>query len=204
MGQQFSLKVTRMKCLNEQSGEWGKDEMRLFGFAISRTGRLFATGYRNLGSYSSGDDRATGVFPMTLVEGELDPNGLEMLLYLWWIEEDSGGVSGAATALEASFRAAYRREADKLLALNFPRTCIPFTAFYKAVLPFRDEIYEASTNGINNDELYEPFDLLLERGNDPLGGLNFSREIKLMGSKMLGLYEMTLNCSYEVEPVVHP
>ena len=55
MSHHFTLQLIRVECLSEAIGEWGKDEMNLFGFAISRKGHLFDTGYRSLGSYGDGD-----------------------------------------------------------------------------------------------------------------------------------------------------
>ena len=213
MSTHFKLALVRMQCLNEQHLEPGQDEMRLFGFAISRKGHLFATGFKSLGGWSTGDVRDTGIFPMVLCETDLEDDGLEVLLYLWLVEEDSGGVRNAAAGLETSFRDAYREKAKQLLAIRFPRDCIPFTAFYKAVIPFQSEIEEASTDGVNNDELYTPVDILLDKIGPGLGiqpgmlggviggGLNYVQEISFERSRDLGHYRLTLRYSYTTELV---
>ena len=199
----FRIDVTRVECLNEQVNEWGKDEMRLFGFAVSRKGHLFATGYRSLGSYGEGDVSAPSAFPQTLVEAQLEDDGLEVILYFWLVEEDGGGVRDSSVALEASFRAAFAEQLRLLGQAGFPRDCIPFTAFYKAVLPFADELHEASTKG-RNDEVYSPFDLVLR--NEPTGpfGLQSSRELTLRRSKHLGDYLVTLRIAYAQILVADP
>lgn len=204
MTQRFTLELIRMKCIHEAIGEWGKDEMNLFGFAISRRAHLFATGYRSLGSYGEGDEKSTGIFPMMLFDGELEEDGLEVIMYLWLVEEDSGGVKGSATSLEAELREAYRVHALQLLDIRFPRDCIPFTAFYKAVLPFRGSIAEASTDGINNDELYEPWDILLDYQATGPSALVSSREFTLQASKNVGHYALTFRLGYRKVPIVSP
>lgn len=67
MPQRFTLEIVRMECVNEQAREWGKDEMRLLGFGVSREGHFFSTGYRDLGSYGSGDVKPPGSLPQTLL-----------------------------------------------------------------------------------------------------------------------------------------
>ncbi|MCE9592580.1 MAG: hypothetical protein K8S98_00165 [Planctomycetes bacterium] len=195
MTYRFTLQAIKMECLNEQVLEWGKDEMHLFGFGISRKGNLIATGYRGLGSYSSGDVKPPGVFPITLYDAELENDGLDVLFYFWFVEEDGGGVRKAATNLEAELRAAYLAKANALTAIKFPRECIPFTAFYKAVLPFEDSIQEASTDGLN-DELYIPVDLLLRFEPDGPTGLQVTKDITVRRSKKLGDYLLTLRYTY--------
>jgi hypothetical protein len=196
--------------LNEQALEWGKDELRLFGFGISRRGSVFATGYRELGSYGTGDVRADGVFPMTLFEAELPEDGLEVLIYLWLVEEDSGGVRAAAPALDAAFREAYRLQALRLRENRFPRDCIPFTAFYRAVLPFQVDLEDAASDGLNDDEVFAPYDLILDRdgfgtpiGPGPVGAsVGSVREIVMERSKDLGHYQVTMRYSYRNAPPV--
>lgn len=200
MSHRFTLQLLRMKCIHEAIGEWGKDEMNLFGFAISRRGHLFATGYRGLGSYSDGDEKSTGIFPMMLFDAELEDDGLEVILYLWLVEEDSGGVKGSAASLEAEMREAYRGQATRLLEIRFPRDCIPFTAFYKAVLPFKGSIAEAATDGANNDELYEPWDILLDYQATGPSSLSSSREFSLQASKNAGHYVLTFRLVYQKIP----
>jgi hypothetical protein len=199
----FKLELTRVECLNEALNEWGKDEMRLFGFGISRKGHLFATGYRSLGSYHTGDVNKTSAIPMTLFERDLENDGLEVLFFFWLIEEDGGGVRDSAASLEDSFRSSFFDQAATLTEAQFPRECIPFTAFYKTILPFADELHDASTKG-RNDEVFFPFDLVLR--NEPTGPsfLNSTRELTLRRSKNLGDYLITLRISYHQELVFDP
>lgn len=199
MTYRFKLQVTRVECISEQLNEWGKDEMHLYGFGISRRGTLFATGYKNLGSYHEGNVNTTSPLPLTLYEGDLPNDGLDVLFYFWLVEEDGGGVRNAATELEAEFRAAYLEKALFLSQVQFPRDCIPFTAFYKAVIPFESSIQEASTDG-RNDELYVPFDLLL-RYEGPSAS-QFSKDLPVRRSKHLGDYVVTLRYSYKRDEIV--
>lgn len=208
MSSHFRLQVTSVRCLNEQALEWGQDELRLLGFGISRRGTIFATGYRELGSYGTGDFRSDGNFPMTLFEGELPENGLEVLIYLWLVEEDSGGVRSAAAALDAAFRDDYRVHALRLRENRFPRDCIPFTAFYRAIHSVQSDLDDAATDGLNNDEVFAPYDLILDRdgfgtpiGSGPGGattavGPASVREIVMERSKDLGHYQVTMRYSY--------
>jgi len=199
----FKLELTRVECLSEAIGEWGKDEMRLFGFGISRKGHLFATGYRSLGSYHTGDVNQTPAIPMELFERDLEDDGLEVIFFFWLIEEDGGGVRDAARSLKDSFQKSFFDQVETLREAQFPRECIPFTAFYKTILPFADELHDASTRG-NNDEVFFPFDLILR--NEPTGPsvLNSTRELTLRRSKNAGDYLVTLRISYHQELIADP
>lgn len=199
MSYRFKLQVTRVQCISEQLNEWGKDEMHLIGFGVNRRGTLFATGYRNLGSYHEGNVKTGSPLPLNLFEGDLQDDGLDVLFYFWLVEEDGGGVRKAANALEAEFRASFLEKATFLTQAQFPRECIPFTAFYKAVIPFESSIQEASTDG-RNDELYVPFDLLL-RYEGP-SSFQFSKDLPVRRSKNLGDYVVTLHYSYRRDEIV--
>lgn len=201
MSYRFTLEAIKMECLSEQIWEPGKDEMHLFGFGLSRKGHYVATGYRNLGSYHEGDVKPPGAFPMMLYDAVLEDDGLDVLFYFWFVEEDSGGVRGAATALEAEFRASYLQRAQTLTEIRFPRECIPFTAFYKAILPFGDSIAEAATNGANNDELFFPFDLFFRFEPDGPSSLQASKTQTFVASKDNGEYMITLRSTYTRIPV---
>jgi hypothetical protein len=211
MSLHFKLQIVRVRCLNEQAMEWGQDELRLFGFGISRQGQVSATGYRVLGSYSTGDVKSDGIFPMTLFETILPDNGLEFLIYLWLIEEDGGGVRSAAAALETRFRDSYREQAARLLEIRFPRNCIPFTAFYRSILGFQDDLDDAASDG-RDDDVFAPYDLILDRDGigtpvglghaGDVGGLSSVREIVMERSKRLGHYQVTMRYSYRLDPMV--
>lgn len=201
MSHKFSLNVIRVECLNEQVREWGKDEMRLFGFAISRKGHLFATGYRSLGSYGEGDVRDDGIFPMELIDTELEDDGLEVLFYVWLVEEDGAGVRDSAAGLVQDFKTRVRDQIDFLGKLGFPRDCIPFTAFYKAALLFHSVITEAGTSG-RDDEVYTPFEIILDKPTSgvALGGV--SKDFSLRRVKRLGDYFVTFRFRYEAIPEI--
>jgi hypothetical protein len=101
MSFRFDISVTRVECLHEQLNEWGKDEMHLFGFGVSRKGTLFATGYRNLGSYHEGDVKSGSQLAPPLFGADLAADGLEVLFYFWLVEEDGRGV-GTPTSIAAT------------------------------------------------------------------------------------------------------
>lgn len=158
MTYRFKLQLTRVQCVDEQMNEPGRDELRFFGFGVSRGGVLFSTGYRNLGSWSEGDDRSSGIFPMTLFEGDLQNDALDVMTTFWMIEEDTGGVAEHAAELETEFRSTFRDEAQALNAAGFPRECVPFTAFYRALLPFGSSLKSAASSWWNDDDVGLPRD----------------------------------------------
>lgn len=195
----FTLQLTRIECLNEQMHEWGKDEIRAFGFGIGKKSPPpFKVGFRNLGSFEEGDVNPSGNIPQTWYEADFADDGLEVLLYLWLVEEDSGGVSDAASDLETTMMETYRTQATKLFDSGFPRECIPFTAFYRAIPTVQAALSEAATDGINNDELYTPWDLLL-RHEGP-AGTDFQKDQILQMSKDGGYYQLTLSYGYTYMP----
>lgn len=196
MSQHFTLDITRVECRNEQRFEWGKDEMRLFAFAVSRTGQFFATGYRELGSYGTGDVHSDGIFPMRLVDAQLADDSLEVLFYVWLVEEDGGGVRDSAVALRNQMEQRFRDAESQLAQVGLPRTCIPFTAFYKAALPMQLEIEEAGTKG-RNDEVYSPFELVINRPTDGVVAIGpRSGVFALERSKRLGHYRVDFRFTY--------
>lgn len=144
MSYRFDLSVVRVECRNEAVDEWGKDELRLIGFGIRREGTVFATGYRELGSYHTGDVRSGAQLAPPLFGGDLPDDGLEVLFYAWLIEKDSGGARSAAAAPEAELRESYREKTRLLTEAQFPRECVPFTAFYEAILPLAAKLEEAA------------------------------------------------------------
>lgn len=200
MSYRFTLQLIRVECVHEAALEPGKDEMHLLGFGVSRKGHVFATGYRGLGSYSSGNANTGSGFPLTLFQGELEDDGLDALAYLWLVEEDGGGVSAKATQLETEFRASYLAKAASLNDVQFPRDCIPFTAFYKAMPSLEDSLQRASTDGLN-DEVFAPVDFYLKYASGDAAGLNTSRDVSFTRSKDLGLYNVYLRYSYHKIPI---
>lgn len=201
MNHRFKLQVIRVQCVHEAALEWGEDELHMIGYGINKKGSLFATGYRNLGSFHEGEVSTTGILPLTLFEGEFPDDGLDVLLFFWFVEEDGGGVGSAAAALETEFRNAYQVQATNLAAVQFPRDCIAYTAFYKAVIPFEKSVLEAATDGLN-DEVYAPCDLLLRYAPDGATALKWSKDVTVERSKNLGHYRVTFRYSYSKIPVV--
>lgn len=195
MSYRFTLQVTRVECLGEAALEWGKDEMHLIGFGVTRKGHVITTGYRGLGSYETGDVNAGGGFPMTLHQAELEDDGLDVVLYLWLIEEDGGGVAGHAAELDAEFRASYLAKATTLNEVSFPRECIPFTAFYKSIPSLESSLEEAATDGLN-DEVFFPADLYLRFVPDVVAALDSSGEASFTRAKDLGTYSVYLRYVY--------
>lgn len=199
MSYRFTLSLIRVECRNEQLQEWGKDEMNLIGYGVSRKGQPFVTGYRSLGSYGTGDVRTTGTLPMTLCDMQLEVDSLDVAFYFWLVEQDGAGVRDASAALDAKFLDDFRQRALELSEAEFPRECVPFTAFYKTILPLGADLAHAATRG-RNDEVYAPFDLLLRHEGTNI--LSFSKDLLLRRSKKLGDYLITLRYRYHNEPVL--
>jgi hypothetical protein len=110
-------------------------------------------------------------------------------------------ANNSAASIEAEFRESYRVQATQLSDAEFPRECIPFTAFYKAILPLQPQIDDASTDG-RNDELYAPVDLLLRFPTDATTPLHATKDITIRRSKHLGDYLVTFRYGYRSEPPV--
>ena len=200
MSYRFQLQLTRVECRYEAIGEWGKDEMRVLGFGVTRKGQFFTVSFRGLGSYSTGDVNKSSSIPQTWFEGVLPDDGLEVLLYFWLVEEDSGGVAGSASSLQAEMEQLYRDRVAEFLANKFPRDCIPFTAFYRAVGAFQTSLQSASEDGINNDELYYPRDFVLTFDGPNANSFHGTRRTEV--SKNAGHYALDFAFSYEREQVV--
>ena len=195
----FTLQLSRIECLNEQMNEWGDDEMRLIGFGIGKKNPPpFNIGFRSFGSFEEGDVKTGSPLPQTWWEADLPDDGLDILLYMWLVEEDSGGVRGHAGEIETTLQQAYRDHATKLVQAQFPRECIPFTAFYRAIPKAQAALDEAATDGINNDEVYIPWDLLLR--HEGAAGTDFSKDQILEMSKDGGHYRLTLTYGYTYMP----
>jgi len=191
----FKLELTRLQMLGGQLNEIGKLEMRLFGLGITRHGTLVLPGFRKLGSYHGGDDRSTGVFPMTLFEADLPDDGLDVALMLWPIEEDSGEFGDNVSKLEEKFEKAYRKQAQTLSAFGFPRGCIPLAAYYRALIPFAGQVKTFATHWWkNDDDVGDPMELFFTRRNQNLLGESGQVLVTLTGA---GTCTLTLGYSYE-------
>lgn len=201
MSYHFTLDVTRVECVSEQLLEWGKDEMHLLGFGVTSSGHIFSTGYLSLGSFASGDTKPPGQLPQRLLERELGDEGSEVLFYGWLIEENGGGVQAAAARIEQEFRAGFEEKAASLIAINFPAACIPFAAFYRAMLPFEPSLRAAATSG-RDDEVHDAFDLAFRFQSQGSAGLSVTREMTLRRSKRRGEYLTTFRWGYRKAPVV--
>jgi len=200
MSYTFRLSVVRVECLNEQIWEWGKDEMHMLAYGVTRRGVPFATGYRDLGSYGTGDANQGG-FPILLHQTELPDDGLDGVLFLWLVEEDGGGVRAAAAALDAAFLADYATHADTFLMRGFPRDCVPFAAFYKALVFHAPRVQEASTDG-RDDELYAPNDFYMRYAPTGPASTQSVQEFSFTNSKQLGVYSVFLRASWKRVPLV--
>jgi len=201
MSHRFTLQAVRAECIQEQALEWGKDEMRMLAFAVSRKGQFFSTGLRGIGSYGTGDVRTDDPFPMQLIEAVLEDDGLEVLLFVWLVEEDGGGVRQSFAGLENEFRSRFRSEVEQLAGLGFPRDCIPFTAFFKSALTFTPSLEEAGRSG-RDDKVFAPFEIILDKPPQNLGFDAVSKEFLLIRAKNVGTYLLTFRFRYEPIPII--
>lgn len=202
MTQRYKLSLVRVECVNEQLREWGKDEMNILGYGVSRRGTPYATGYRSIGSYGTGDARTTSPLPMTLFEGDLPDDGLDNVLLLWIVEQDGAGVRDRAAELDAQFLSEFAAQAAHLTEIGFPRECIPFTAFYKAAGPMDQRIIKAATKG-RNDEVYSPpVDLFFRHQPHPLAQVTTTLERSFSRSKNLGHYNFFLRATWTPQPEI--
>jgi hypothetical protein len=201
MSHRFSLQLLRVQCETEQLHEVGKDEMRLFLFAVSRKGQFFSPGYRNLGSYGDGDVRSDGIFPMPFIETELPDDGLQVLLFGWLVEEDGGGVRNAQAEIEQEFRTRFLAQSQDLLGLGLPRECIPFTAFFQVALPMTAVIELASFEG-RNDKVFDPFETIVDRPTHSLFLGPTSKGITFRRARSGGDYILTFRIRYEPIPEI--
>lgn len=198
----YKLSLVRVECVNEQILEWGKDEMHILAYGVSRRGSPFATGYRSIGSYGTDDVRTTSPLPMTLFEGDLPGDGLDNVLLLWIVEQDSGGVRDAAAGLDAQFLQDFAAQAAQLTEVGFPRECIPFTAFYKAAAPLDSRINQAATKR-RNDEVYSPpVDLFFRHQPHPLAQVTTTLERSFSRSKKAGHYNFFLRATWTPQPEI--
>lgn len=191
----FKLEVVRVECAREQISEWGKDEMRLFGAGVSRKGSAFTTGVRSLGSYHEGDVRTGSPLPMILFETDLPNDGLEVLFHVWLIEEDGGGIRDSEAAIEATFREAFLEKAEQLGSIGFPRECIPFAAFDKALPAVQARMESARTKG-RNDTLFFPSDRLLKFNEDAVTPHSSSLS-EITSARHGAIYHVAFRHSYD-------
>lgn len=176
--------------------------MHILAHGVSRRGSAYATGYRSIGSYGTGDVRTENPLPMTLFDGELQSDGLDNMLLLWIVEQDSGGVRDMAAELGAQFLADFAAHAARLTEVGFPRERIPFTASRKAAGPMDQRIAKAATQR-RNDEVDSPaVDLFLR--HQPTGPVALATTVDRGSSrsKNLGPYNFFLRATWTAQPEI--
>jgi hypothetical protein len=201
----FKLEIVRVECLNEQLRESGKDEMRMLGYGVSRRGHFFQTGFRKLGSYGTADVRPPGAsLPQTLFERDLEDDGLEVLLIVWLVEQDGGGVRDAAAELDQSFRQRFFQAAESITGNGFPRECIPFLAMFRVAPPFQTVIEDEGRSG-RDDKVFLFIDALFRF--EPPSGIAppvVTKDHVFRRSKNLGDYLVTFRTTYRRNVVSTP
>jgi hypothetical protein len=198
----FKLEAVRVECFGEELFEWGKDEMRVFGIGVSRLGVPFTTGVKVLGSYGEGDDSTGPPLPLKLHETELEDNGLDVLFHVWLIEEDGAGVRSAENTIEAKFHEAFQHNVGVLNTIEFPRECIPFSAFDKSIPAVQLALESAATKG-RNDRLLFPSPRLLRFNAGVVAPI--SKTLTLVTAAGHGaFYNVTNRHSYEKVQVSTP
>lgn len=89
----FKLQLAKVKCISESSGEWGKDEITLIAFGITKRGTRFALRKRSLGSFGSGDATGAEDYPKVLAELEVPDSEDGVSICAWLVERDGGQLS---------------------------------------------------------------------------------------------------------------
>jgi|GEM_PF-6186024 len=90
----LQIQLAKVECISESFGEWGKDEMTLIGFGITKSGRRFYLQNRALGSFGTGDSASGGEnYPKVLVDMEVPESEDGLSICAWLIERDGGQLS---------------------------------------------------------------------------------------------------------------
>ena len=187
MSRLFELSLVRVECLHEQVGEWGADEMGLLGFGVCARGTLYATGYRDLGPFRLDDVREGAALGPPLISAELAGDALEVRFAFWLIEEDGGGVRGAAPALEQTLREAFRAASSRR-----PREQVPFAAFSEAIAALAPRVARAATVG-RDDEVFDLVERTFRPEPDEDGA---AREQTVTAARRGATYDVTLRHRY--------
>ena len=154
----LQIQLTKVECISESFGEWGKDEMTLIGFGITKSGQRFYLQNRNLGSFATGDSVSGGEdYPKLLVDTEV-PDGEDGLSICAWLIERDGGRLSLSTSRDqflSVYETGYQNALAAAAVLDLPAEGRHLYAFAQAMMGMRVFMdARAEQGGDRDDDVY--------------------------------------------------
>jgi hypothetical protein len=187
MNKSFKLTLQRVECTDEQSGEWGNDEMYLVGFGVTKSGQRFSIPPMSLGSFATGDINGSD-YPRTLVDILVpDPETL-VSTCIWLFERDSGGLASSGDELAAAFDRQMIDNLRETALLGLSPDAHQFYSFAMSMVTMsRFTLEGAASSVINDDDLLQH----LFKDHVPVLGGRFGDNTYALGFGPDGLYTLT-------------
>jgi hypothetical protein len=154
MSKSLGLSLKRVKCNEEQSGEWGKDEMYLVGYGVTGGGNHITIRPTSLGSYGTGDVRDQG---WTLVDTQVSDGDNSAAFCIWLFEHDDGHLKDKGLALENWFTREYAESLVSVQQSGLPAQSRIFYAFAQAMATISLHMMRYASEGVGRaDDLLRP------------------------------------------------
>ena len=200
MSKQFKFSVSNVRALGSGFDTFTKDEISIFGYAITGGGMRTLIRPVNLGSYGDDENRSLEANPIVLLDDEVNDADNICALCLFLIERDNGDVVSFANASSEKFNT-YWEEARQQLDPDMSTREKNLFAFAQSMIPLAYDVSRVNTWG-DSDETYAPQFRTIPATLGPGAPGEDDRKmvVRFNGN---GYYEITLSYVFELQLVVH-
>ena len=199
MSKPFRLSVINVRAFGSGYDVFSNDEMSIFGFAVTGSGRRFHIKPVNIGSYSDGETRSLLATPVELLNEQVSNTDNICAICLFLIERDNGDVISFSNNAMEKFNTNWDKalqETDEGMSATEKN----LYAFSQSMIPMAYSFAKVNSFG-DSDETYPPrFHTIPARlGPGFPGEVGRNLVTRFDGN---GFYEITLNYEFERELVI--
>lgn len=181
--------------------EFSKDEISIFGYAITSGGLKYLIKPVNLGSYNIGDNRSFEANPIELLDEKVGDGVDICALCLFLIERDNGGVVSFANGSLDRFNTSWE-EARQNLDNTMSTSERNLFAFAQSMIQMAYHFAKVNV-GIDNDETYPPEFRIIPAVLGP-GAPGEDGRFIVVRFNGNGYYDITLKYVFNRVLLVHP
>lgn len=198
MSKPFRISVIKVAAVGSGYDLFSDDEMSLFGFAVTGSGKRFHIKPVKLGSYSEGQTRSFMATPIALINDQVNNTENICAFCLFLIERDNGDVVSFANNASEKFDI-YWDNAMQQTSDGMSATEKNLYAFAQSMIPMAYALAKVDSFG-DSDETYAPrFHTIPARLGPGFPGEEGRNLVTRFDGN--GFYEITLNYDFEKELV---
>jgi hypothetical protein len=201
MPKPLRISVSNVRTLGSGYDEFSKDEITIFGYAITSAGLRYLIRPVNLGSYNDGDNRSFEANPIMLLDNEVGDGVDICAICLFLIERDNGDVVSFANGSLARFNTNWE-EARQNLDTEMSTRERNLFAFAQSMIPMAYHVGRVNTWG-DSDETYPPEFRTIPAVLGP-GAAGEDGRFMVVRFNGNGFYDITLKYVFNLTLLVHP